>query len=147
MDSLASITLNFGAIVLAAALTAITWVSVSADLNTTSIGNTQDGIFVQVAFAIISWFLAAALLVFIASILLNIIDAACAHAPHAEHRPAVFELPSPDRQWRCAVRECTLADACLVIDLDNAQQTGTYRQPAIAEARISHCAPCDLPPG
>ena len=45
---------------------------------------------------------ASALLIFIASILLNIIDASY---------------------------------ACLVLDLDNAQQTGKYSQPAMAQAR------------
>jgi hypothetical protein len=104
VDVLASITLNFGSLVLAAAITAITCVSASSVL--------PDGdsykVLILVLLGLVSFLLAYALLFFIAAILLNIIDASY---------------------------------ACLVLDLDSAQQTGTYCQPAMAQAILAKAKP------
>jgi len=106
VDTLAAITFNFGAFVLAGALTAITVVGINADPASKLENDYKYPLLCT--FGIISWLVAWALLHFIVSILLNIIDAAY---------------------------------ACLVLDLDNAKQTNTYRQPEMAQCILAKANP------
>lgn len=75
VDTLAAITFNFGAFVLAGALTAITVVGINADPASKLENDYKYPLLVT--FGVVSWAVAWALLHFIVSILLNIIDAAC----------------------------------------------------------------------
>lgn len=104
VDYLAAMTLQFGAVILGLLITAGTVFL----LDNSHHVHTDDKETVLVVAGVASWFVASVILIFIAGLLLNVVDAAY---------------------------------ACLVLDLDRAAITGTYRQPALAQAVIAKAHP------